>query len=832
MAALIIAAASCQKEELKSVNPNPETPGGLVFTATLENADATKTTIGKIEGGYKVKWESTDSISVNGVIYKAQPDATYPAQATFTKMREGDPDPKAPYTVYYPASVYDSTAKKAVLPKTQIFKAEGNIAGILPMYAEGSDLTLQFKNLCGLLKFNLKGTETVRHITVSDTSKALCGEFNVTDNAAVLTTDTGRILSLDCGEGGVTLDASTGHDFYVALPAGNYEHLAIEYTTTGGANVCRMKANTTATIERNKVYAFDQTPVFSAADYLCFTCTGGNVAIGMTKKNSKTMNAPDISLLYYTDRTGWQDFKIGVGNGSDSTSIALTSGEKVYFRAKASNDSLAASSSAYNYFTTTATDNGKVDVSGNIMTLLDGDNPGTTLAHANTFTYLFKNCTSIQNASGLSLPATSLASYCYSNMFNGCTALTTAPALPATSLAMHCYFRMFKGCTSLETAPTLPATTMAGSCYSGMFFGCTGLTQAPALSATTLASSCYDGMFTGCTSLTEAPVLNVTELKSTCYNCMFQGCTALTTAPALPATTLETYCYAQMFQNCSKLTSVTMLATDVQAKGCLNSWLDNAGTDESVTSRTVYIAKGMGSEGLQIPTSWTKVEILPGVFSVSADKKVRFSKGNLYWNGSVWHLETNQYDCPPSTDDEWDENHVGHLFWTKTAAASYAASYSDGTCTASDKFFCDGSDAAHTLTVDGQGGLYALSKDEWIYLINTRTNASTLMKKGVKVAEISNCMIIAPDGYTGTIAASYDYAAWSVAESQGLVCLPAAGCRSGSYVDDVGYRGYYWSSTLYNKGYASALYFDDSNLWDGEYTLDNGYSVRLVYSAQ
>ncbi|MBO7446676.1 MAG: leucine-rich repeat protein, partial [Bacteroidales bacterium] len=33
----------------------------------------------------------------------------------------------------------------------------------------------------------------------------------------------------------------------------------------------------------------------------------------------------------------------------------------------------------------------------------------------------------------------------------------------------------FKGCTSLETAPDLPATTLAGWCYDEMFNGCTSL---------------------------------------------------------------------------------------------------------------------------------------------------------------------------------------------------------------------------------------------------------------------------------------------------------------------------------------------------------------------
>ena len=94
-----------------------------------------------------------------------------------------------------------------------------------------------------------------------------------------------------------------------------------------------------------------------------------------------------------------------------------------------------------------------------------------------------------------------MADYCYSYMFYGCTALTQAPALPATTLADYCYSYMFYGCTALTQAPALPATTLTDYCYRGMFEDCTSLIQVPALPATTLASNCYDRMFFGCTSL-------------------------------------------------------------------------------------------------------------------------------------------------------------------------------------------------------------------------------------------------------------------------------------------------------------------------------------------
>ena len=146
-----------------------------------------------------------------------------------------------------------------------------------------------------------------------------------------------------------------------------------------------------------------------------------------------------------------------------------------------------------------------------------------------------------------------MAQYCYSNMFSGCTALTHAPALPATTLNQYCYYNMFQGCTSLTQAPALPATTLGSNCYTGMFSGCTALTHAPALPATTLTNNCYSNMFSGCTALTHAPALPATTLNQYCYYNMFQGCTSLTQAPALPATKLVTRCYQNMFSGCTSL---------------------------------------------------------------------------------------------------------------------------------------------------------------------------------------------------------------------------------------------------------------------------------------
>lgn len=62
-------------------------------------------------------------------------------------------------------------------------------------------------------------------------------------------------------------------------------------------------------------------------------------------------------------------------------------------------------------------------------------------------------------------------------MFYDCRSLTTAPVLPATTLAKYCYNNMFNSCTSLTAAPSLPATTLTDYCYANMFYGCTSLSS-------------------------------------------------------------------------------------------------------------------------------------------------------------------------------------------------------------------------------------------------------------------------------------------------------------------------------------------------------------------
>lgn len=135
----------------------------------------------------------------------------------------------------------------------------------------------------------------------------------------------------------------------------------------------------------------------------------------------------------------------------------------------------------------------KCNLKGNCTSMLFGDIAANNFSLSGknyAFYKLFYYCTNIVNVSSNFLPATTLATSCYNNMFYCCYNLITAPELPATTLAAYCYRYMFQNCTSLTTAPKLSATTLVSRCYSSMFEGCTKLNYIKMLATDISASSC------------------------------------------------------------------------------------------------------------------------------------------------------------------------------------------------------------------------------------------------------------------------------------------------------------------------------------------------------
>ena len=274
---------------------------------------------------------------------------------------------------------------------------------------------------------------------------------------------------------------------------------------------------------------FDGKPV--TPRYLTFTANEDSSSVGFCCWSEDYVPVDMGKNMQYSTDGGmtWQDYTIGVSQ-SNLVKIELDEGESVMFRGN--NENLAYYlEDEEDYIYTKCFIEGSVAASGDITSLLNGVGGDSTLADY-CYYNMFSGCTSLTSAPAL--PATTLASGCYSNMFSGCTGLTQAPALPATTLADYCYYNMFSGCTGLTQAPALPATTLADYCYGSMFSGCTSLTSAPALPATTLADYCYDNMFYGCTSITSHDVATLNDSTSVFSN--NSSCSSLTIHAVTPPT--------------------------------------------------------------------------------------------------------------------------------------------------------------------------------------------------------------------------------------------------------------------------------------------------------
>lgn len=240
-------------------------------------------------------------------------------------------------------------------------------------------------------------------------------------------------------------------------------------------------------------------PVYSGIALTFDVISGGSI-VWTANRSSYT------PTIQYSKNGGssWTNITASTGG----TSISVNAGDKVLFRGN--NPSYKVDTYEYaHFYHTTAVFN----LEGNIMSLVNskGYSTATTVSEY-AFYRLFWHCDGLKSAENLVLPATTLATGCYENMFSLCRGLTKAPKLPATSIAANCYQHMFSNCSSLAIAPELPATTLAEGCYWCMFSACTSLSAAPELNAPTLEKNCYECMFNGCTNLNYVKCLAYDEI--------------------------------------------------------------------------------------------------------------------------------------------------------------------------------------------------------------------------------------------------------------------------------------------------------------------------------
>ena len=258
---------------------------------------------------------------------------------------------------------------------------------------------------------------------------------------------------------------------------------------------------------------------------------------------------------------------------------------------------------------------------------------------------------------------------------------------------------------------------------------------------------------------------------------------------------------------------------------------------------------------------------LKGVFSVSADKQVYFSQGNLYAkkdNNGMWNwgfyakqyqynsLSTSNPRTAQNTDTEIDLFTWGYSESTSLSptGTDYVTGHpNDGDKLDYEKVSSAGGDdwgvaycESNNITV---GTWRTLTTAEWQYLFNRGSYTSEVRngkyKYGVTVCGKANCVVLLPDGWKweGDVGTEWqteypetqtnNEVTWQKMEDAGAVCLTAAGHRDSSTVTNFGDDGSYWSSTAGDEGraYYARILSRGVNPDSRDYRYF-GYSVRLV----
>lgn len=388
LAALAITGCQAELEVLNlENNTEPEVitqEPSKVFTAIVDE-DFNSETKTSLDGSGNVLWKKGDQVSIFAAStvneqYQVSDDSDGKTAATLNKIPGGgfvagtEIDNNV---AFYP---YASTAEIAKsgsnyviseieLPATQTYAAGSFGNGAFPMATVTSsteDMNLKFKNVLGGLKLQLKGTATITSITVKgNNNEILCGDAEVTTTyggvpSIVLSDASAKTVTLDCGAG-VTLDSETATPFIIALPP---------MTMTGGFTVVvtdtegkQMQIKTTKpqTITRSnllKMPAVNYVGVDYSSEPFTITSTGSTY-VSINKNGSPA----DITLEYRKGTDSWSAYTI-------DTAVNLLNGECLQFRAgEGGNESFSTSTS--NYYNINVSGEGTVNLSGNIMSLLD-----------------------------------------------------------------------------------------------------------------------------------------------------------------------------------------------------------------------------------------------------------------------------------------------------------------------------------------------------------------------------------------------------------------------------------------------------------------------------
>lgn len=235
-------------------------------------------------------------------------------------------------------------------------------------------------------------------------------------------------------------------------------------------------------------------------------------------------------------------------------------------------------------------------------------------------------------------------------------------------------------------------------------------------------------------------------------------------------------------------------------------------------------------------------------FSISNDRKIIFSPGNLQYNShlNIWRFAENQYDYCGAANENIGPNYNDWIDLFGYGTSGYNGCepwliddnyslYASNTTNISGTMY----DWGLYININNtQGEWRTLTSEEWLYLINQRENAAELRAKAV-VNRVKGFVLL-PDNWvkpeninfvadaTDWSTNVYNLSQWDELNDSNAVFLPAAGNRNMTTVYDTNNIGGYWTSS--SGILTSALYviFTESTYNTTSSVRYFGRSVRLA----
>lgn len=251
---VLSAAASCMQIEEEQLDEKELVQ--LTFEAVMEG-DQTKTSLGGEVGDShrNLNWLPADEIAVYNYDWNYSRFTNLNKETSEMANFTGEGVERDTYYAAYPYSLVNSwggswNELRMNIPLTQPYAKNTFATDVNPMVAKAErNEVLEFKNLCGLLVVNLKGSEKVKAVSLAAYDEtgmlAKIGGTYFVDmkyetepaltviNDGMYETSQGNMITMDCGEG-VQINPSVATSFHFVLAPGTYSRISVLVTTVDG----------------------------------------------------------------------------------------------------------------------------------------------------------------------------------------------------------------------------------------------------------------------------------------------------------------------------------------------------------------------------------------------------------------------------------------------------------------------------------------------------------------------------------------------------------------------------------------------------------------------